>query len=176
MREIKKALKNKLKNSRRIALLGIGSELNADDVAGMLVAKRLDERVKKNRSFVFKAFFGATAPENLTGEIRKFKPTLVVMVDAADFGRKPGEVVVIQAEEIEGISFSTHRLPTTIIAQYLAQSLNCSIVIIGIQPKTLAFGKLPSKEIRKTVTLLSAAIQEALTPRLKHLKKKKARG
>lgn len=162
MREIKKALRSKLKNSRRVALLGIGSELNGDDAAGMLVAKRLAGRFKKNRFFAFKAFFGATAPENLTGEIRKFRPTLVVMVDAADFGRKPGEVALIQAEKIEGISFSTHRLPTTIIAQYLTQSLSCKAVIIGIQPKTLAFGALPSKEIKKAVTLLSSVIQEAL--------------
>lgn len=163
MQKLKTALKNKLQNPKRVAILGIGSDLNADDAAGMLVARCLHKDLKKRRSSpACKVFYGETAPENLTGEIKKFKPTHVVMIDAADFGRKSGEVVLIDASKIEGISFSTHRLPATIIAEYLIGSLGCQVVIIGIQPKSLVFGSLPSKEIKKAAASLVSIFKEVL--------------
>ena len=38
---IKKALRNRLAGAKKIAVLGIGSELRSDDVAGMLAAEKL---------------------------------------------------------------------------------------------------------------------------------------
>ena len=161
MQNLKTILKRKLKAADRIAVLGIGSELRGDDIAGMLVADSLRKFKDKNKKL--KVLLGATAPENLTGEIKKFKPSHVIIIDAADIGKKPGALACIDPEEIDKISFSTHQLPLSIMAEYLTQSLNCKIIVIGIQPKTIKFGFKFSKEIEKSAAYLSDTIKEIIS-------------
>jgi len=160
MQALKTTLKNRLKDASKIALLGIGSELRGDDAAGMLVARSLSEDAfLKER---LKIFFGETAPENLTGEIKKFKPTHLVIVDCADLGQKAGAIKLIMPEEIGGISFSTHRMPIKILADYLQESINCDILFIGIQPKIIDFGVSPSAEVAASVKVVAGLIKEAM--------------
>ena len=72
---IKKALKSRLASAKKVAVLGIGSDLRGDDVAGMLTAEKLFKLVAKKSTSRLKIFFGSTAPENLTGDIKRFNPT-----------------------------------------------------------------------------------------------------
>ena len=161
MRTLKVLLKSKLHDAPKVALLGIGSEICGDDAVGPLVLQYL----KKNKPSLgnktrVKAFLGGTAPENITGEIKKFHPTHVVMVDAADMGLTPGGVAFIDPKRVAGVSFSTHRLPTTIIAEYLTYCISCEVIIIGVQPKSLEFGQSPSKEIDRTAQQLARVLLE----------------
>jgi hydrogenase 3 maturation protease len=161
---IKKNLRSKLRNAERIAILGIGSELRCDDEAGMLAARLLEKAQGKSRSSSpsLKVFFGGTAPENVTGQIKKFNPTHIILIDAAFIGKVAGAVKLISPEETEGVSFCTHRLPLKFMAEYLVQSLGCEIIIIGIQPKSLDFGQPLSPEVKKAAKELSSAIKEAV--------------
>lgn len=160
MQAFKTTLKNRLKDASKIAVLGIGSELRGDDAAGMLVARSLSEdSCSKER---LKIFFGDTAPENLTGEIKKFRPTHLVIVDCADLGQKAGAIKLIMLEEIGGISFSTHRMPPKFLADYLKESISCDILFIGIQPKNIDFGVSLSKEVTDSVKIVSGLIKEVL--------------
>jgi hydrogenase 3 maturation protease len=160
VKNLKAALKSKFKNAKKIALIGIGSELRGDDIAGILVAKKLKKYKEIHKEQKLKVFIGSTAPENITGEIKRFKPTHIVIVDSADLGKCAGEAALIDLNAETGVSFSTHRLATKIIANYLSKSLNCEIMIIGIQPKMLDFAELPSKEIEESSTLISGIIKE----------------
>jgi len=159
MRTLKALLEKKLRDAPKIALLGIGSLLCGDDAAGPLILRYL----KKNKPFGknktrVKVFSGGTAPENITGEIKKFHPTHLVMVDAADMGLKPGGVAFIDPKRVAGVSFSTHRLPTTIMAEYLSYCISCEVIIIGVQPKSLEFGQSPSREIDWTAQQLARVL------------------
>ncbi len=91
MPNLKTILKNKLKGAKKIAVLGVGSSLKSDDAAGLLVA----EELKKIKNPKLKVFFGSTAPENLTGEIIKYKPTHIIIVDSVDMDQKPGSILLI---------------------------------------------------------------------------------
>ncbi len=164
MQNLKKQLKNRLGDAKKVAALGVGSELISDDAAGMLVVRQLKDlfRPKKNKNF--RVFLGHSAPENLTGEIKKFCPTHLLIIDAADFGAKAGSIHFIDPEDIGGISFSTHRLPTKILVDYLKKELNCKISVIGIQPKALLFCAPVSEEIKEAAEKLSLAIKEAFNP------------
>jgi hydrogenase 3 maturation protease len=162
MPNLKKILAAKLKGAKKIAVLGIGSELRGDDVAGELVAKGLSSSSKKIRSQVRLRFFlGSTAPENLTGEIKKFQPSHIIIIDSADLGKKPGTIRLLSPKQIGGVSFSTHRIPTKVMVDYLLSSLGSKIIIIGIQPKTLLFGLPLSGEVERSVKLLSLALRHA---------------
>ena len=159
MKTLERVLKNRLLNARKIAILGIGSEFRCDDAAGVLVAEQLaGDRLPGE----FEVFIGASAPENLSGEIKRFKPTHLVIIDSADSGKKAGAISLIDTEEVKGISFSTHRLPIKIMSDYLIQSIGCQITILGIQPKKLDFGSDISKEVRKSTEKISAALKKIL--------------
>ena len=157
---MKTALKKLFDKAEKVALLGVGSDLRGDDAAGLLVAKLLSQSLKKHGSF--KVFFGDTAPENLTGEIKRFCPTHLVIVDSADMHEAAGVVKLINPDQVGGLSFCTHSLPVKIMADYLVQSLGCQIAIIGIQPKALDFGSSVSKEIKKAVNDIAGVLTDVL--------------
>ena len=164
MESLKKELAARLKGAGRVAVLGVGSELRGDDIAGILVLEPLKKSKKIRPSVKLKTFEGSTAPENLTGEIIAFKPTHIIIVDSADIGEKPGAVLLLRADEVgRGISFSTHKIPPKILIDYLAHSLRCEIVIIGIQPKSIGFGKSVSKAVIASSRSVASSILDALS-------------
>ena len=84
---------------------------------------------------------GETAPESLTGPIKRFAPTHLLVLDAADFGGAPGELAIISPEQIRGNpSMSTHNLPLNILCDYLVAHTKCDVLILGIQPASSRFG------------------------------------
>jgi hydrogenase 3 maturation protease len=158
VQSLKTELKIRLKAAKRIAVLGIGSEFRADDAAGMIVAESLAKK-----SPWLKAFLGATAPENLTGEIKKYKPTHIIIIDTADIKEKPGTILLLKKEDVgAGVSFSTHKLPAKVLMDYFTQSLKCDIIFVGIQPKNLKFGGKVSREVKSSIKEVSCAISEAI--------------
>lgn len=160
MTAIRQVLSERLKGVRKLAVLGIGSEYRQDDSAGMLAAQQLETALKKRKEHSkIKVFFGSTAPENLTGEIKKFRPSHIVIIDTAEMKEKPGTILVLDSNDIgSGVSFSTHKMPAKILVDYFVKSFKCKVIVIGIQPKRLEFGKPPSKEIIGSTKEVSAAI------------------
>ncbi len=164
MLTLKKTLKNRLYDARKIAVLGIGSDLRADDVSGMLAAGNLKDRLSKRKSRIpVKIFFGETAPENLTGEIKRFKPSHLVMIDTIDAGKKAGSIYLFKPEEVgDGTSFSTHKMPAKILIDYLVNSCGCQATVIGIQPKTIDFGKAVSGSVKTGAKRVASILAEAM--------------
>lgn len=156
-------LTKSLKGARRVAVLGVGSEFKGDDAAGGLVAAKLVAARKSKRAVPSHVFFGETAPENLTGAIKAYKPTHLVIVDCADTGAKPGTIDLIPVENAGGISFATHMLPMKIMVDYMLESMpGLRVVIIGIQPKVLAYGKPPSAVVKRSVDQVAKALLSSL--------------
>jgi hydrogenase 3 maturation protease len=161
---LKEALELKLRSARKVALLAVGSDLRADDAAGLLVAAHLEKALRKIRSRRLKVFVGETAPENLTGEIRKFEPTHLVIVDSAEMSQQAGDVRLMKPEETKGITFSTHSLPIKVIADYMTQALGCRVIVIGIQPKILTFSRPVSAPVKSSARKLAAILAKILIP------------
>ncbi len=160
---LKNSLKTSLSGANRVAVLGIGSELRGDDIAGIIAAQDLEKASKEIEvNIPFRVFLGYTAPENLSGEIRKFLPSHLIMIDTAEIGGEPGNTAVFTPEKSIGMSFSTHKLPIKVIAEYLVSSIGCAVVIIGIQPETLDFGKSVTKKVEKSARQIASCIKELL--------------
>jgi hydrogenase 3 maturation protease len=81
------------------------------------------------------------APENGTSQLRRFEPQVVLLVDAAEMGEQPGTIRLIEMEEIDGMSASTHSLPLSMLANYLVLELGCQVAILGIQPASTDVGE-----------------------------------
>lgn len=144
----------------RIVIVGVGSSLRSDDAAGLRIA----EELRKLDLPSVLVLLGDTAPENVTGEIRRALPSHVIFVDAAKFGETPGAVRLVDSVEIGGMSSSTHTLPLEVIADYLKQELGCRVLFLGLQPKVVEFGEGLSEEVAaavaETVATLAQALQE----------------
>ena len=150
-------LQKLLKNSHRIAVLGAGSELCGDDAAGMLVAHKLKEIADDHPNFL--AMEGSTAPENFIGVIRSFAPDTLIIVDAAYIDGEIGEIAIIDPNNIDGMSFSTHMLPFKVLINYIKSEVQCDVVVIGIKPGNVEFATEPSMAIEQAADILTAEIR-----------------
>ena len=139
-------------------VVGVGSRLRSDDAAGLEVAEKLGALSLPG---VF-SILGDTAPENVTGEIRRLDPTHILFVDAADLGEVPGSLRLFESADIDGMTSSTHTLPLHVIADYLTKELGCCVLFLGLQPKSLEFGEAISDIVARAVETAVAAIEEAL--------------
>jgi hydrogenase 3 maturation protease len=156
---LKDFLEGRLDGATRLAVLGVGSELRSDDVAGILVARKIAAAFPDRTDIL--VLEGHSAPENFTGEILRFKASHLVIVDCAELEAPPGSVRLFQSEAIGGLSSSTHSLPLSIIIAYLDRCHPCETVVIGIQPKTLAFDGLPSADALQAADLVAESLIRA---------------
>ncbi|NVN93071.1 MAG: hydrogenase 3 maturation endopeptidase HyCI [Desulfuromonadales bacterium] len=157
-------LKTRLDGCRRLALLGVGSELRGDDAAGVLVVREMRELLA-NAPFdylEFEGFEGANAPENVTGYIKAFGPDHILLVDAAEIGASIGECREIAIAEISETLFSTHTLPMKVVTDYLEQATGAVITVLGMQPGCVDFDAAPTPEIRAGVETFSHCLYELL--------------
>jgi hydrogenase 3 maturation protease len=175
---LKQQIRQQLDGAQKIAILGIGSDLLSDDAAGLLTAQEIEKRLSASPQIhkpkpsrtpqpksptlqsgpEIKTFLGGACPENLTGEITKFKPSHIVMIDAADFKKEPGHTAIIDPKDIDGVSFSTHRLPTSLLIDYLVKSCGAKVIVIGIQPQNLSFNGKVSPAVKSAAKKLAGML------------------
>jgi len=153
MNKARPLLDEALKGAQTAAVLCCGSQIRGDDAAGMIIAGRLS-----GFSENVKVYGGSNAPENLTGEIKRFRPDTLLVIDAADMKLLPGEAAIIPAEKIGGVSFSTHILPLKIMMDYLQKEIGCRIALIGIQGASYEFGADLTPEVQNTVDMFVDAL------------------
>lgn len=145
----------------RVAILGVGNELNGDDGAGVRVVRDLAARVTSGGTLLL--LEAGTAPENFTGPLRRFRPDLVLLVDAASFDQPPGATAIFDWRDTEGFSGSTHTLPPSVFGRYLVEELGCDLALVGIQPAALDFGLPLSPDVSAAVNDLASQLASWLT-------------
>ena len=143
-------------------VLGVGSRLGGDDAAGAYAVEKINRRLKKAKtspSPPITAIDAATAPESYTSVIRRERPALLVLVDAADMNLPPGSLRIISPERIVAASFSTHQMPLSAFMSYVKEFCG-EVLLIGIQPGQTEAGKEISTTVRQSVKKLAEAILE----------------
>lgn len=147
-----------------MAVLGVGSGLRGDDAVGLLaldcLRALLKARPARMRKTTWKLIAGGTAPENMTGAIRRFKPDALVVIDAADMGATPGFLAPVDMRKITGAGWLTHKLPLKLMLDYLGEAMSFKQVFIGIQPGRMEFGAAVSDSVvraaRRAADLLAS--------------------
>lgn len=141
----------------RVAVLGIGQTLRGDDGVGVAVARALRPFAAKDL-LVIEA---AHAPENCTGEVRRFAPDLVLLIDAAQMNEPPGTIRWLDWRACDGLSASTHTMPLTMLGRYLTAVLPCQIALIGIQPAALDLAETLAPEVAEAALEVAQTIGNA---------------
>jgi hydrogenase 3 maturation protease len=167
MTELKANLAGFLKGTTRLAVLAVGSRLRGDDAAGLLVTALLRRQLHKTPApFEVLLLKGDTAPENVTGQIKNFKPSHLLILDAADTGREPGHVDQVDPNSLSAnLSATSHSLPIKMVINYIHHFAPCAVTIVGIQPKAIAFGLRITPAIRQSSRSLARMLAEVICGR-----------
>jgi hydrogenase 3 maturation protease len=150
------SLANRLKG--KVVILGVGNPLRGDDGAGPYLIERL-------RGCVDATLLDCEdVPENFLGQIAENQPSSVLLIDAIDFGMPPGATALLEGDELEGVSLSTHHSSLQLFIKCLKAETESNVLVIGIQPKSTRFGDGISSEVKETLDLLQHIIKRALSP------------
>lgn len=152
-------LKAWLRDCSGLVILGIGNTLRGDDALGPEFIKRLKGKLPKN----VKLMDVGVAPENSIGYIKRLKPSHVLLIDAADFGGKPGEMRLISPKQISGVALSTHNIPLYILVELISRYVRAKVMLLGVEPKSLNLGEDLSPEVKKSIELGSRILLEAIS-------------
>lgn len=126
-------------------ILGIGNTLKGDDGVGPYIISKI-----KN----IETIDAGTVPENYIQKIIDSRPDEIIIIDAIDFGGKPGEVKWFSDIDSQNISISTHNLPPRLFIDFIKQQTGAEIKIIAIQPKALRFNTPLSEEVKESADRL----------------------
>jgi len=143
LHEVEQTLCKWLSGARRVVIVGIGSQLQGDDAAGARVVEQLHGRTPGS----VLPLVCWTVPESYAEPIRSFRPTHVLLIDAAELGEMPGVFRLVSAEDVLGLALSTHSMPLSLLAEYLRKTTGAKIALLALQPKQTEFGARLSQEL-----------------------------
>lgn len=143
---------------RRVVLVGIGSPIRHDDAVGLRVLDLLEGRVPETVLLLKTEI----VPESYTGAIRDFSPTHVLLLDAANFGGKPGEARIVPPKMIANATVSTHSLPLNIFIDYIKKSICERVALLGIQGVDISLGEGLTPDVERGAGLIAEAIRDSL--------------
>jgi hydrogenase maturation protease len=145
---------------KKIAVIGIGNVLMSDDGAGVRVLAILSP-LPKNAAIIELATGGMSLLHKLEGL------DTAIIVDAVDFGGKPGEVRVFTPEDvttIKTVGYSLHDLDILKVLELAKQmgTLPKRVFIAAIQPVSFEMGDGLSSEVESALPELAARIRQML--------------
>jgi hydrogenase maturation protease HycI len=146
-----------LKKFKRLSVVGVGSDLRGDDAAGVEVVRKL----KNLRSSRVQLIEGGVAPENFAEQILQFNPSHILLIDSAELGLEPGSISLLEIKKIKGNAIFTHKLPLSILVEYLRGKTDAKICMIGIQPQSQEMGEKLSPAAIKAIEKVSGEIRSA---------------
>lgn len=147
---------------KRTVLCGVGNDLRGDDGVGLRVASALS--VPEHIDNVSVIICGEL-PENYLQDIVDLDPECVVFLDAANVGEQPGTILVIESEEIDGHTISTHRLPLSFLSRIIESRLHHGVdtFVLGIQIGSCGFGEEMTGEVSGSSKRLSSVLSSILS-------------
>ena len=156
---IKTDLKNWFDGAKKTVLAGIGNPIRTDDYVGLKIIQDLQGKLPETVLLLETE----TVPESYLLDIEKFKPTHLLLIDAAFLGLNPGEASILDPEKVADYSaISTHMLPLRIFCEYVKQTTKAKIALLLIEPKSMEFGEGLNAEVRTAAEKYARILTELL--------------
>ncbi|MFA5572325.1 MAG: hydrogenase maturation protease [Crenarchaeota archaeon] len=156
---VEKDLKDWLADKKRVVVVGVGNPIRQDDNVGLKVLAGLQGKLPSNVGL----FECEMVPEGYLLDIEEFKPSHVLLIDAAVLGRKPGDADLVKVTEVAVFSaVSSHRLPLRLFCEYIEKSTGAKIRLLLIEPKTMEFGEELSPELQVAAENLTQTLLKLL--------------
>lgn len=157
--------------SKEVLVIGVGNILFGDDGFGPEVARRLERDGTLPEDAM--AVDAGTGARKILFDITLCdrRPGLIVIVDAMDCGKMPGELFEMRAEDLPHVKlddFSMHQLPASNLLRELQDLCDVQVRIIACQvaciPGSIAPGLSPPVEgaVQKAAALAVQIVKEHL--------------
>jgi hydrogenase 3 maturation protease len=138
-------------------IVALGNEFRGDDGAGMVFGRLLHERG------IAPVIEAGSTPENEIARIISYRANTVVFVDAIDFGGIPGEWTAVSGDRATNLTISTHA-SLRLLLDLITRSTGSDVLILGIQPKSLAMNTELSPEVRDSIQAAVRSVILATAP------------
>jgi hydrogenase 3 maturation protease len=133
-----------------------------DDGAGPLLA----EMCAANPAGQWVVIDGGSAPENDIVAIRELRPERLLIVDATDMGLNPGDIRVIDPDDIaEMFMMTTHNMPLNYLVDQLKEDVG-EVIFLGIQPDIVGFYYPMTQPVKEAVARVYSSWQAGRARRL----------
>jgi coenzyme F420 hydrogenase subunit delta len=126
--------------NKAILILGVGNILFGDDGFGPAVADYLNEHCRAKTDVAILDVGTGVRQILFNIIVAQKKPKRIVIVDALECGRKPGEVFLVSIEEIpekKVNDFSVHMMPTLNMLKELRDLCGVEVVVLATQPENI---------------------------------------
>jgi hydrogenase 3 maturation protease len=131
--------------NKKTLIITVGNSFRKDDGVGPYIASLLDPTETP-----FVILDAGDKPENIVDEVGMLEPDITMIIDAADFGGAPGEIRIIDEENIPDATLTTHTFPLKVVTKLLKDDTGCEIIFIGIQPKDVGYGEGLTKHVQSS--------------------------
>ncbi|MFC2160692.1 coenzyme F420-reducing hydrogenase, FrhD protein [Acidobacteriota bacterium] len=150
---------------KEILIAGCGNKLFGDDGFGPDVIDYLNENYNIPDNVCLHDVGTGIRKILFTLTLSEPRPKVIVIIDAVDKGRKPGEVFEISLEEIPEVKiddFSIHQVPSSNLLKELQDLCSVKVRVMACQiksiPETMEGGL--SEPLQKAVPLMAQHIAE----------------
>ena len=167
-----------------VVVMGIGNPCRGDDVAGSMVAQLLSDswHIHPGHDFTragcpchaswdahdapgVRVIDAQDVPENYLRQVVGENPDTVVLIDSVDLDSAPGSVALLYKDEVAGYWPSTHRMPLSLLMDYLERETQARIFLIAIQPRHTAFMQPMCGEVHASVASIAGMLKGVLEMR-----------
>ncbi|HSV49956.1 MAG TPA: hydrogenase maturation protease [Candidatus Acidoferrales bacterium] len=156
---LQRDLSDWLKGKSRVVVVGVGNPIRQDDNVGLAILAGLQGKVPANVLLLECEM----VPEGYLLDIEEFKPSHVLLIDAAVLGRKPGNADLVKLTEVAAFSaVSSHMLPLRLFCEYIEKTTGAKIRLLLVEPKTMEFGEELSPELQQASKKLTAMLLNLL--------------
>ncbi len=150
---------------KKILIAGCGNKLFGDDGFGPEVVEYLTNHYSIPENICLLDVGTGIRKILFTISLSEARPEVIVIIDAVDKGRKPGEIFEISLDEIpkEKIDdFSIHQVPSSNLLKELQDLCSVEVRIMACQTKTVpeTMHSGLSKQVKKAVSLMAKKIAE----------------
>jgi hydrogenase 3 maturation protease len=156
---VEEALVEWLSGAERVVVAGIGNPIRSDDFVGVKIVQGLQGKVSDSVYLIE----CETVPESFVQQIIDFKPTHVLLIDAALLGLEPGNSRIVEPEQLTNYpAFSTHLLPLRIFCEHVVKTTGARVGLLLIQPANTDFGEKLTPEIEVSAQNIVNILVETL--------------
>ena len=157
---VRSALAEWFVGAGRVVVAGIGNPVRRDDFVGVKIVQGLEGKVPKSVWLVE----CETVPESFMQEIVDFKPSHVLLVDAAFLGLKPSGVRLVFPEEVAGFpAVTTHVLPLRIFCEFVAKMSGAKVGLLLVEPEDTEFGEGLTPKVQAAAEEIEEILLDLLT-------------
>ena len=136
-------------------LLCVGNSMMGDDGAGPLLAEMCAANPQGN----WVVIDGGSAPENDVVAIRELRPERLLIVDATDMGLNPGEIRLIDPDDIAGMfMMTTHNMPLNYLVDQIKDDVG-EVLFLGIPPDIVGFYYPMTPPVKEAVEVVYSRLE-----------------